>query len=349
MEAIEKARTRKPWRRECGHDHTVPPYFCHPSRSIPLRFVSGHDFSHADKPFIFVIPRRLQPAGDLLFRFFQQPLQFAGRAFLAFGLLLALTGFAFAQNITGTVTNATTGKPAAGDEVTLLSLSQGMQEVGSRQDRCAGQVQPGRSGRPGRTAYGARHAWWSELLSPRRPADAGRDHCRGHGLRHGQESLTGCRRPLRWTVTRADGDQLQVISLFAVRNESRPPRTLDSDKTFEFVLPAGAALDAGMARSPKGQPLNMSPTETSQKGHYAFSFPLRPGETQFQVSYHMPYSGEASFSPKPLADVQHFVVMTAKGMTFTPKNVAALPVDARRFRSRHHGGDQREARRGPHL
>ena len=29
------------------------------------------------------------------------------------------------------MTNGTTGKPAAGDEVTLLSLSQGMQEVGS--------------------------------------------------------------------------------------------------------------------------------------------------------------------------------------------------------------------------
>ena len=53
---------------------------------------------------------------------------------------------------------------------------------------------------------------------------------------------------------------------------------------------------------------------------------MRPGETQFQVSYHMPYSGEASFSPKPLADVQHFVVMTPKGMTFTPKN-------AQRFQS----------------
>ena len=70
----------------------------------------------------------------------------------------------------------------------------------------------------------------------------------------------------------------------------------------------------------------MPPTATGQKGHYAFSFPLRPGETQFQVSYHLPYSGEASFSPKPLADVQHFVVMTPKGMTFTPKN-------AQRFQS----------------
>ncbi len=48
---------------------------------------------------------------------------------LAFSLLL-LTSVATAQNITGTVTNGTTGKPAAGDDVALLALSQGMQEVG---------------------------------------------------------------------------------------------------------------------------------------------------------------------------------------------------------------------------
>ena len=44
--------------------------------------------------------------------------------------LLVSTG-AFAAQITGTVTNATTNKPSSGDEVTLLSLANGMQEVGS--------------------------------------------------------------------------------------------------------------------------------------------------------------------------------------------------------------------------
>ena len=39
------------------------------------RFVSGHDFSRADKLFVFVIPSGLQPARDLLFRLFQQPVK----------------------------------------------------------------------------------------------------------------------------------------------------------------------------------------------------------------------------------------------------------------------------------
>ena len=240
-------------------------------------------------------------------------------------LVVALSGFAPAQNITGTVTNGTTGKPAAGDEVTLLSLSQGMQEVGS-----------GKTDAQGKFSLAA-------------PADQGAPHMVRvtHGgvnyFPHGgplmpgattaavtvydtAKKLDGLSQTVEVDRYQTDGNQLQVIALFALKNDSKPPRTLDADKTFELVLPTGAALDAGMARSPGGQPLNMPPTETSPKGHYAFSFPLRPGETQFQVTYHMPYSGEASFSPKPLAEVQHFVVMTAKGMTFSPKN-------AQRFQS----------------
>ena len=83
-------------------------------------------------------------------------------------------------------------------------------------------------------------------------------------------------------------------------------------------------MDSGDAKGPGGQPIAEPATETGQKNTYAFNYPLKPGETQFQISYHLPYNGEASFSPKPLADVQHFVVMLPKGMSFTPKNPQAF-------------------------
>ena len=75
-----------------------------------------------------------------------------------------------------------------------------------------------------------------------------------------------------------------------------------------------------MRKARAGNRSHSPATATGQKNTYAFNFPLKPGETQFQISYHLPYSGEASFAPKPLADVQHFVVMLPKGMSFTPKN-----------------------------
>jgi hypothetical protein len=119
----------------------------------------------------------------------------------------------------------------------------------------------------------------------------------------------------------SDGKQLEAIALYAIRNQSQPPRTVADDKhTFEFVLPDGTELESAQAKGPGGQPIAVEAAPGSQKNRYAFNYPLRPGETQFQVSYHMPYSGEASISPKPLGEVQHFVVMTPKSMTFTPKN-----------------------------
>ncbi len=119
----------------------------------------------------------------------------------------------------------------------------------------------------------------------------------------------------------SDGKQLQAITLYAVTNKSDPPRTVANDKgTFEVVLPEGAEVESAQAKGPGGQPIAVDTTPGAEKNHYQLSYPLRPGETQFQVSYHMPYSGEASFAPKPTRDVQHFVVMMPKGMTFTAKD-----------------------------
>jgi hypothetical protein len=238
---------------------------------------------------------------------------------------LALSCMASAQDITGAVTNGTTGKPAAGDEVTLLSLSQGMQEVGSTKTDAQGKFSmaaPADQGVPHmvRVTHGGVNYFpqGGPLMPGATTAEV--------TVYDTAKNLDGISQTVEVDRFQTDGSQLQGIALFAIKNGSAPPRALDGDKTFEFVLPAGAEIDSGMAKSPGGQPLNTMPSQTDKKGHYAFSFPLRPGETQFQVSYHLPYSGEANFSPKPLAEVQHFVVMTPKGMTFAAK-------DPQRFQS----------------
>ncbi len=52
---------------------------------------------------------------------------------------ILLTSLAAAQTLTGTVKNSTTGKPAAGDEVVLLKLGQGMDEAGRTKTDAKGQ------------------------------------------------------------------------------------------------------------------------------------------------------------------------------------------------------------------
>jgi hypothetical protein len=72
-----------------------------------------------------------------------------------------------------------------------------------------------------------------------------------------------------------------------------------------------------MAKTAGGNPINATAVPQKEKNRYAFIFPLRPGETQFQISFTLPYSGEASIDPKPLYPMEHFVVMLPKSMQFS--------------------------------
>src|ERR1700693_3798766 len=79
-----------------------------------------------------------------------------------------------------------------------------------------------------------------------------------------------------------------------------------------------------MAMTAGGQPLNSAPVPQKEKNRYAFIFPLRPGETQFQVVFHSPYRGEATIDPKELYGSQHFVVMLPKTMQFAAPSGASF-------------------------
>jgi len=225
----------------------------------------------------------------------------------------ALSTLASAQTLTGTVTNGTTNKPAAGDDVVLLSLSQGMQEAG-------------------RTTTDAQGRFTLKLDDASSPHLVRVIH---QGVTYHRMAPPGTtsvevqvfdvvKKVVGLSVTadvmrfQAQGSQLQGVRLFAVDNKSSPPRTQMNDQNFEFYLPDGADVDQALAMTAGGQPINSSAVPQKEKNRYAFIFPLRPGETQFQVVFHMPYNGQASFDPRALYPAQHFVVMLPKTMQFTP-------------------------------
>lgn len=234
---------------------------------------------------------------------------------------------AAAQNITGTVANGTTGKPATGDEVVLLSLSQGMQEVGHTKTDAQGHFSFPAPADAGQAPHMVRvtHDGVSYFpqSGPLMPGSTVADLT----IYDAAKKIDGLSQTVEVDRLQSDGKQLQGIALYAVSNKSQPPRALANEKgTFEIVLPDGAKIDTAEAKGPGGQPIATETQPGAEKNHYLLSYPLRPGETQFQVAYHMPYTGEASVSPKVLLPVQHFVVMVPKTMTFSAK-------DAQRFQA----------------
>jgi len=225
--------------------------------------------------------------------------------------VLLVGGFSFAESLTGTVINATTNKPAAGDDVILIKLGQGMEEAGRAKADAKGRftLELESASVPHLVRVVHQGVTYHRMAPPGSTSV----EVQVYDVAQKVQGLSVTADVMRF---QAQGNELQGVRLFAVDNKSNPPRTQMTDKSFEFYLPEGAIVDSGEAQTAGGQPLNLAPVPQDDKNRYSFVFPLRPGETQFQVSFHMPYSGDSSIDPKLLYPAQHFVVMLPKSMQF---------------------------------
>jgi hypothetical protein len=225
-------------------------------------------------------------------------------------LVFWLSAAASEQTLTGTLKNGTTGRPSAGDEVVLIKLAQGMEEAARTKADGNGHFS---FQLPDAGPHLVRAIHQDVTYHRMAPPGTTSVELEVYDVSKKVEGVSVTADVMRF---QAQDGQLQGIRLFAVNNASQPPRTQMSDQNFEFFLPDGAQVDQGMAMTSGGQPINSAPVPEKEKNRYKFVFPLRPGETQFQVVYHLPYSGEFSVDPKPLYAAQHFVVMLPKTMQF---------------------------------
>ena len=233
------------------------------------------------------------------------------RGIIAF-LVLMLATAAVGQILDGRVKNGTTMKPAAGDDVILFKLSQGMEEAGRTKTDANGNFsfrQP-----PDGTPHLIRVLHQGVSYHKMAPPATTSVEIAVYDAAKKVEGLTVTADVMRFEV---EGNDLKVTRLFAVENNSNPPKTQMNDHNFEFYLPEGALVDQAMARTANGQPVNTNPVPQPDKNRYAFVFPLRPGETQFQIAFHLPYAGQATLNPRSIYRVDHLVAMLPKSMKFS--------------------------------
>ena len=242
------------------------------------------------------------------------------KTLLKFLVCLCLLGtFAFADDLTGVVTNATTNKPSAGDDVILIKLAQGMEEASRVKSDAKGAftLKLDDASAPHLIRVVHQGVTYHRMAPPGSTSV----EVQVYDVTQKVKDLNVTADVVRF---QAQGNELQGVRLFAVDNKSNPPRTQMTDKSLEFYLPEGALVDTGEAQTAGGQPLTLAPVPQDEKNRYAFTFPLRPGETTFQVTFHMNYSGELNIDPKLLYAAQHFVVMLPKTIQFAAAQGAAF-------------------------
>jgi hypothetical protein len=231
---------------------------------------------------------------------------------LALLLIPSTIPSALAATITGTVTNGTTNKPSDGDDVILIALQQRMQEAARTKTDAHGHYSidvPDQGMHLIRVDHQR-----ASYFQPAPPNTSTVDVT----VFDVAATVPGISTEANVIRVETDPQGLHVTQSYFVKNDSTPPRTQFSSRSYEIYLPPDAKVEGAAAMGPGGMPVASSPAPMGEKGHYAYLFPLRPGETQFQVTYSLPYTGSAKFEPKLAGSADNVVVMVPKSMTFTP-------------------------------
>jgi hypothetical protein len=87
-------------------------------------------------------------------------------------------------------------------------------------------------------------------------------------------------------------------------------------------------LEGATATGPGGMAVSATPVPEGNKGQYAFLFPVRPGETRFQIGYHLPYSGSLDLHARVSMPTDNVAIMLPKAMHLTGAGFQPLPADA---------------------
>jgi hypothetical protein len=244
-------------------------------------------------------------------------MSFNFRVVLAF-LLSVVT--ASATSISGRVTNQTRGIPAAGDDVILLRMAEGMQEV-----------ERTRTDKQGVFSFAADASNADYIV-----------RVMHQGVNYDQK-LNGPSMPLALAVydavakvhslagtmgiaqVESDASNLKVTEMYSISNGSNPPVTQANAHNFEISLPANAGLDSFQVKRAGGVWVNAMPSPVQGvKGHYAADFPLRPGDTLFKFVYHLPVQSHTALKVTLAYPVRTFGVLHPPSMSFTSSRPRAF-------------------------
>jgi len=236
--------------------------------------------------------------------------------FAALLLTITIGAYGAAETLTGTVKNGTTGKPAAGDEVVFIKLGNGMEEAGRTKADSKGNFTFKYDDQGPHLIRAIHQGVTYHRMAPPGTTSV---EVEVNDVAKKVDGISLTADVMRFQVEQG---QLEVMRLFAVNNTSSPPKTQMNDRNFEFYLPDGAKIVQSTATTAGGNPLNQAAVPQSEKNRYAFIFPLRPGETRFEIAYQLPYSGSMTIDPKSLYGMQHFVIMLPKSMQFSAESGA---------------------------
>jgi hypothetical protein len=201
--------------------------------------------------------------------------------------VLAVALPAAAGTLTGTVRNATTGLPVAGENVVMMELAASMATIATARTDAQGRFRLehdniGRMPVLVRVTYRGVN-YHANVPPTKTTADI--------EVYDATTDASVFDVASRFIVVQPNGAELLVGEEFLLHNHSQPPVAyFKPDGTFEFFVPDGAHLNDVSAWGAAGMP-TVQGVIARGGNRQAVAFPLRPGENGIRLSYELPYPG----------------------------------------------------------
>ncbi len=227
------------------------------------------------------------------------------------GLLCALPGLAA---IEGVVTNLSTGQPQAGVEVTLQRLTTtGKEQAGAARTDAGGAFRFDAPA-PGNHLLQVVHqgVTYSHMMPQGAPAQGIRMEIYDVGRSGAQTKVSQ-----HMILFEPTGSIVQVTETLAVLNSGKTTYNDPGSGTLRLFVPKEAGEDLIIsAQTTQGMPLERPLEKTGQDSVYMVDYPIRPGETRFNLVYTVPRTEATAFASRILHSGQLRVVAPS-GVTLT--------------------------------
>jgi hypothetical protein len=228
--------------------------------------------------------------------------------------------------IDGTVVNGTTGLPASGIPVTLVKPGQGgMRTLGTTVSDAAGHFafakdEPG--GGPQLLQAAFKGVNYNKLLTPVSPTS-------GVELQifDATTQPSVAKVATRFIVLEPNASQIAVGETVILKNESKTTYNNPALGSYRFYLPRAANGQVRVnAQGPQGMPLPRAAEKTDQDDVFKIDFPIKPGDTQFEINYVLPAGTPFTYRSRvvPIKGMQIQTpvrLIAPAGVTLTSKDI----------------------------
>jgi hypothetical protein len=240
-------------------------------------------------------------------------------------LLSAAAAFAA---VDGTVTNKTTDKPQPGAVITLVKLGSGMETVGSAKSDAQGKFtlpQDLQAGSPYLVQTLYQGVTYNKAIPPGSPAtglavDVFESSPKSGAAKVAQHMM----------LFEPSGTDVTINETIIYSNPGKTTFDDPVNGTFRFYLPPAAEGKVRVqVAGPQGMPITREAVKTKDPNVYTVKYPVKPGETRFDLAYGMPMASPGVFEYKVEHDGDPVRIVAPKGVTLTSDKLQDLGPEPR--------------------